>query len=129
MLLGLLLTTQTLLILGMAALLTVLAVSIWYRRDTEREERRRKYILVAQFLKDRMPRLAEVFEDLAVGDYSGVWITSRGLAKDLADPETAKALVGQWFYRELQLRLGDDEDVAKIEAAVGVEPEPPAKAA
>jgi hypothetical protein len=108
-----------LLTLGLLLVLSVFVGAWLFRRDTEREARRRDMIELSQLFSELgLERLSGLATCYAVGDYSELYRTGRQLAKDLRDKDTAMQLLRKAFFAQLSIRLERDEDHQQILDAV-----------
>lgn len=106
-------------IILLVGIVAALGACLWFRRDTDGENRRRGYVALVGALKELgLVRLADVAMDLAVDDKSGLWREGAALARDLDNPEKMMALLAESFYKQLPNRLKRPEDRVKIFAAV-----------
>ena len=114
------LSVEQLVIIALAAVVAICVVSWLFRKDTAQEERRRGYIDLSKSLeKLGLIRLADIAEDAAIGDYSGLYKEGKALARELSNPETAMGLLAESFFKQLPSRLGRDGDREKILKVVG----------
>ncbi len=110
---------QQIVIVLLLAAVVALAIGMLFRRDTAQEERRRGYIVLSKaFDALGLSRLADVAENAAIGDYSGLYREGKALAKDLSSPEKMMALLAESFYKQLPERLKRDGDREQIFKAV-----------
>ena len=86
-----------------------------FRKDTAIEHRRRDMIDLAARLKELgLERLAGFATSYAIGDYSGLWVEGKILAKQLMDTDEAMELLAKSFFTQLPKRLAMDGDREKI---------------
>ena len=106
-------------IIALVAINVILFVCVWFRRDTDQENRRRGYIALSKALDEvGLSRLSDAAESLAVDDKSGLAREGLALAKELSNPEKMMALLAESFYKQLPNRLKRPEDRVKIFQAV-----------
>ncbi len=106
-------------IIVLVGLVAALSACLWFRRDTDQENRRRGYIALMGVLKELgLVRMADVALDAGVGDISGLCREGLAIAKEFDNPEKMMALLSESFYKQLPNRLKRPEDQVKIFAAV-----------
>lgn len=90
-----------------------------YKKDTEKEERRRAAFKAAAGLQAQgLTVLPAFLEDYAVGDYSGMAKKLRDAASVLSNPAASQAEFANVFNKLLQAKLNDPAELAKIAEAV-----------
>jgi hypothetical protein len=110
--------------LGVITLLAVLVVwagvSLYWRKDTEKEKRHKGYSELSNWLKEaKFPRFSDIFLCLSVDDKSGAYDGVKHLVTDVTtNPANRLALLTENFYWQLEQRLSKDDDLPKIAKAV-----------
>jgi len=113
-------TIEQVLIAVLAVVAAIAAAKFLFRKDEEQEERRLKYAEVGDWCAElKLPRLSEIFNRLAVGDYSGAARAIRSLVDLLTQGGDARTkALDPAFWHQLTLRLQDPEQAAKIREQV-----------
>lgn len=101
-------------LIGVLALLGVFVGAYIFRRDTEKEGRRRKAIDIAAFFTEiGLDHVGEFFKAYAVGDYSGMWTEASMILRIIGSPDTRKATLRK--LRETLIRNAMADPVSKAE--------------
>ena len=99
----------------LAGLLAFLGVRLVYRKDTEKENRRRSAIEVAAMLKGMgLSRLPKVLICYAVGDYSGLANEIKHFAELSIDPTAMAKEFEKVFTNVLAVKVGTAEGKAYV---------------
>ena len=88
---------------------------LFFKKDTEIENRRRAANEVASILQEKGLRIIpSILSDYAVGDYSGMVAKFKNAAKLLLNPQMANAEFDGVFTRMLEEKLKDPEQRAAL---------------
>ena len=107
-------------IIVLAGLVAVGAISFFFRTDVALIAKRRKLIELNTVLSAHaMPHLGRIAECLAVGDLAGAFSEAEYLLRQMNDPKQAAALIDAMFYAELPNQLADLGGRAQVLKTIG----------
>jgi hypothetical protein len=121
MLLAFSMTGKDILLLALAAIAGVAIVALGFKKDTEREKRRKNSVdLAVELSALGLPHTGEFFKCYGVGDYSGMVKEGHTIVQILKTPGMREAVLFDVVVRHLKDIRDEPDKVKRITDALGI---------